>query len=90
MALRRRWWWWRLDRRRRERRVVAIVFLGFRVLRGFGVFGNLGSIVGQAIDSIEIERERERERDLSSQLRPPEDSCHSSKKRVFCHGLNYF
>ena len=60
MALRRRWWW-RLDRRRRERRVVAIVFLGFRVLRGFGVFGNLGSIVGQAIDSIEIERERERE-----------------------------
>ena len=57
MALRRRWWWWRWDRRRRERRAVAIVFLGFRVLRGFGVFGNLGSIVGQAIDSIEIERE---------------------------------
>ena len=39
---------------------MAIVFLGFRVLRGFGVFGNLGNIVGQAIDSIEIERERER------------------------------
>ena len=64
MALRRRWWWWRWDRRRRERRAVAIVFLGFRVLRGFGVFGNLGSIVGQAIDSIEIEREREREREI--------------------------
>ena len=63
MALRRRWWW-RWDRRRRERRAVAIVFLGFRVLRGFGVFGNLGSIVGQAIDSIEIEREREREREI--------------------------
>lgn len=57
--------------------MVAIVFLGFRVLRGFGVFGNLGNIVGQAIDSIEIER------DLSSQLRPPEDSCHSRKNVYF-------
>ena len=86
MALRRRWWWWRWDRRRRERRAVAIVFLGFRVLGGFGVFGNLGSIVGQVIDSIEIERER----DLSSQLRLPADSCHSRKNVYFVKILTYF